>query len=183
MTRHWIGLAVIVIAATLLLAWDNYYPPSPMIPAAGLAGERGPDAGRRCGPFYRHTRFGPLALRRGSCSLSPRTERLRFDRLSRKVTRVYRSWDVADSAQWAHAHDSVASALEALGGKRMSCPDLQRTPLSLTITNEVWRFSGYDVRLLTYRRIPGNVAREWSLQIDGFAHGAPECGGRPPFDG
>jgi hypothetical protein len=80
-----------------------------------------------------------------------------------------------DSASWRFRFDSIAGEISRRGGTPILC-EPSRSPLTTIRETRIWRFEGYDVRLLAYR-FAGNDARslEWLLQFDGFAPRAREC--------
>ena len=180
--------AILVIGAllgTLAYVWLGYYPPSPMIIHAGLPGQAADDGGRRCERAFPSTTQGRIATLRVSCqSLSPvgggrrEDHHISLDFWSRRTRHVHRLWQVSDSLAWARTQDSVAQALEHLGGQPAPCT-WNALPESGPIkARGSWRFPGYDVRLVAYRHMQ-RTQPVWMLQVDAFRGGAPECGGPP----
>jgi hypothetical protein len=182
-----LAVGAMVMIAAGVAAWDRYYPPSPMLAAAGLPGRAADAGGRHCGPWYRDTPVGSVALRWGTCSGPARDgaaqsglERVGFDRWTRQLTAVHRSWRVPDSMAWTRAQDSIALALDRRGGTRLTCGRQINPALASIRASEVWRFPDYDVRLVAYGGASRQSVPVWQLQVNAFPGGAPECGGPRP---
>ena len=175
-----------VVGGTLLLgfiglsAWVAWTPRSPMLRTMGLPGPSGYAGNRRCGAWYTQTRWGWIPSRKATCDALADTSRPRdrqqieYDELTRRVSRVQVTIAPPDSATWRFQFDSIAGAIGRRGGKLILC-ESSRSPPTIKETR-IWRFEGYDVRLLAYR-FGADDARtlEWLLQLDGFAPRAREC--------
>ena len=175
---------LVVLLALGVVAWSAYYPRSKMIAAVGLPGDRANDAGRHCQSWYRDSVLGKVPVRTAMCNGPFRVgigvlrydERVGYDPLTRRVTHVHRTWEVEDSLGWSEAQDSVVSAIEGRGGKRIQCARVSPA-LGHIRTQLIWRFPGYDVRLLAYRGLSGQAVPDWRLQVDAFPQRTPDCGG------
>ena len=153
-----------------------------MFAALGMSGPRA-NSGRRCGGFFRYTilsRFrvptrglvcrhdGPLY---SELMLS---DEVGMDRITRQLTSVSRRWSEPDSAHWVQAQDSLARAMERLGGQQISCntspyADAQGWP------SRFWKFPNYYVRSYFAHWPRDRAPEEWVAQVSGFTNPPEEC--------
>ena len=155
-----------------------------MISVAGLPGATAADGDRTCRGWYRNSSLGKVPLRRVSCQTFPTAPSVQrpksrdivhIDRLTRRTTHVFRSWEVADSVAWHIAQDSINRALSAHGGGRAECAPVDRR-LSNLRSRSAWRFDGYYIRMTAYRMDADPGEPEWVLQIDAYPGWTAGCG-------
>lgn len=174
------GAAILGLAA--LLAWLAWTPRSPMLLTMGLPGPSGYAGNRRCGAWYRQTAWGWIPSRLATCEARVDPDRPRdrqevtYDELTRRVSQIHVMIAPPGSATWRFRFDSIAAAMARRGGVLIRCAP-SRSPLSHIKETLIWRFDGFDVRLLAYHFATHDPrAAEWLLRFDGFAPRARECG-------
>jgi hypothetical protein len=181
-----IVFATVFLLGLVLIAWQEYYPSSPMFETIGIPGPRA-NSGRRCGRSVLQTRFGNWPTRDVSChgpNLFPPGERheenVGVDLLTRQTRAARRFWSVPDSIQWQQQRDSIPLALARLGGREISCLRPVDQDLPWLMKSSYWKFPSYYVRMTSYE-FSDSVARgmpRWDLQLDGYSNLPQECGAR-----
>lgn len=190
-TRLWRWLLGIAAALAVLMGiaavWLRFHPRTPMLEVAGLEGERASGGGRDCQRWLRPTRFGMVPTGRGRCArverrTFPRREQaVEYDLWTREVTHVRHLWEPRDSLGWEQAQDSVATAMEQRGGRRLDCNPFAIGKLPHLRAQRAWRFPAFDIRLTAHRWSPPKPW-EWMLQVDAFPDGARGCEVAAPAD-
>jgi hypothetical protein len=175
--------AYAILIATLvgLLAWFEYYPASSMITTIGLPGP-GANVERRCGNMYRQvghdTRIPTRELvcrGRDSWGYLREEQEVRLDALTRRISNARRFWAVSDSASWEKTRDSIASAMNHLGGRRIACWKNPNDSLLRIRETQYWKFPTYSVRFVAYRTDDDHKRSPWLLQLDGYPQLPYEC--------
>ena len=164
------------------LVWLAVPPRSPMITTLGLPGPSAAE-GRLCRAALRRSSLGRVPTGEVMCraNFDPARPGFRasvfYDTLSRRVTSAHAAFGKLDSLAVVALADSITRALDARGGQRVQCAPVHPAVVDLH-ADELWRSSGFDVRLLSHRPLPyqGTVDRQgWYVALHALPTSAADC--------
>ena len=171
-----------LFALSAILAWFAVPPRSPMITALGLPGPSAAED-RVCRFGLRRLWYGRAPTRDVVCGSRFDPERPAFiatvfyDALSRRMVSANVGFRDLDSVTVYSLADSIARTLNARGGRHIGCAPVDPAVLDVQRA-DLWRFPGFDVRLLVHNPLPPRYERDramWFVAVIALPADAPDC--------